>query len=115
MRLTTTLNPEQQPINEFVEVGTIICQRYAILTTPCIDYVAWERIDNILYACSTITHHDTYGWLGDLTTRALTPELDALPAYSRERSEAVRAYFAGLQAQAEAAIVQAFPQDFAAS
>jgi len=51
-------------------------------------------------------------WLGDMTSRRLPAELDALPAGSDERIMAIHTYHCGLQRQAEQFIRDAFPQDF---
>lgn len=52
----------------------------------------------------------TCQWLGQIGTERLTPALEALPARSPERFEAVMAYFDRNHEQAYRYIVEAFPE-----
>lgn len=110
--ITKNINPTKEPISIYHDLGNgIIAHKYGILTTPIVCYAAYEP-SSLCGNHSSITHHETYGWLGDIATRRLTPELEALPAYSEERYQAVKAYCKAQEDQAEAYIRQAFPQDF---
>lgn len=72
-------------------------------------YSAWEPTED--HAHSTITTFEDYGpWYGRVATRRLTPELDALPAMSRERSEAVGRWHEAQYEEAYALILAAFPE-----
>ncbi len=111
--LTRNINPTQSYINDWVDLGGgLVAHRYGILTTSYVAYAVYRQTELSAHQYSSITHTDEYGWLGDITTKRLTPELDALPAWSKERSDAVGAYLDGLKHRAEALIRQAFPQDF---
>lgn len=117
LNLTRNINPTQTHINDWVDMGNgMIAHRYGILSTSLVDYDLYVQTETGLMPApgeySTITHDDEYGWMGSYTTKGLPPELDALPAYSEERSKAVRAYFKELEQVAEIYIRSAFPQDF---
>jgi hypothetical protein len=110
--LMKDINPNQDDVSEYVEMpGRRIAHRYGILTTSFIAYAVYEP-SSLFGAHSTIAHHDTYGWLGDMTTKQLSPELESLQPYSKERSDAVGEYLDALKEEAEAIIKSAFPGDF---
>jgi len=60
---------------------------------------AWEPTSGPMGGHSTITTFDGV-WYGQIGTRRLPADLDALPAYSDERSQAVRAWMAEEDAEA---------------
>lgn len=110
--LAQSLNPRYEHISDWVEVDEVIVNRYSVAATTCIDYTVWEKTRWNARTHTTITSQEPYGQLGDLTTRVLTPELEALPTRTRERSDAVQAFFRSLEQQAERYIRRAFPKDF---
>jgi hypothetical protein len=89
-------------------MNDFIIKRTPILTTTTVVYSAWERSAGICGQHSTVTSDDD-GWLGRVGTRALTPELAALPQ-GRERWDAVDAYHEEQYQAAYAAIVAAHPE-----
>lgn len=94
-------------INKQIE-GKIVT-RYNILGTREIVYAAYEPSD-IRGKHSTIETFDGFpGWYGRIGTRALTPELDALPALTAERWNEVKNYFADQAVEAQDLILKAFP------
>ena len=113
LHLTQNINPSQEAINEYVDLGGgLVAHRYGILTTSYVAYEVYRQTELSAHEYSTITHEPAYGWLGDITTKRLPAELDALPAWSKERSDAVGVYLDSLKRRAEALIRQAFPHDF---
>lgn len=110
-------------VNEWVSLGSgQWVHKYAILGTTVVCYEAYEPYahgfdaDGHYYRShSTITSRDDVaegGWLGDVTTRDLPPEIEALPGGSDERVRAVRAWYDANRAVARQMILAAFPQDF---
>ena len=113
-----SINPNHQDINEWKvldetnEQGNhYLAHRYNILTTSYVCYAVYEP-SALMGNHSSITHNDTYGWLGDVTTRRLPDALEALTPGSQERIKAVTTYLDGWKAFAESLIHAAFPQDF---
>ena len=104
-------------VNEWVQVGDKWVNKYAIIGTTITDYAVWEPYCHGYDANgkwfsthSTITHHDGVA-LGDITTRDLPPEVEAIP-YSDERVRRVRAWYAANKEEAAAIAREVFPQDF---
>lgn len=62
-------------------------------------YTAWERQDGVACGHSTITTIDGV-WFGRIGTRRLPAHLEALPAMTEERLEAVREWQRGEYAEA---------------
>lgn len=90
----------------------MIVQKVAIIGTSIRDYSAWELTSPVgasMFGHSNITTIDG-AWYGRVGTRRLTAELDALPAYTSERSAAVQCFHAAQYAEAYCAIVAAFPE-----
>lgn len=110
--ITRNINLTQEAINIYHDLGNgMYAHKYGILTTSFVCYNVYES-SSLFGNHSSITRHETYGYLADITTRRLPAELDALPAMSDERYQAVKAFHQELEAQAAAYIRQAFPQDF---
>lgn len=93
---------------------------YADYEKSPIVYSAWEPTTLMQhhslpsgFAHSTTTTIDGVpGWVGEVSTRCLSPELDALPSFSIERSNAVRAYHETNKEQEQQWIQEAFKEDF---
>lgn len=81
--------------------------RYNILTTIHVIYAVYEPGAN-WYTHSTL-HHDGSEYLGRLGTRTLPPDIDALPAMSDARIEAVREYHQMQYNLAYQVILTAYP------
>ena len=82
--------------HEVIETGrqTIVVSRVPILTTGIVVFTAWVP-SGLMANHSTITRFeeiDPNTWFGKIGTERLTAELDALPAYSDERMEAVKEF-----------------------
>lgn len=86
-----------------------------------VTYSAWVRTHDAGSEYSTFTSSGNFAlpqagegqrvtWYGLVTTRRLTPELDALPARSDARLAAVQAYHEALRQEAYAAILAAYPE-----
>lgn len=74
------------------ESGDMVVSRYSILTTTRVCYRVYEP-GSFTRSHSTITHFDGLsGWYGELVTRELPPEIEALPA-GNARSEACHNYW----------------------
>jgi len=111
--IETRINPDQQDINDFVELGGgLIAHRYNIIATCSVGYEVYERSSYSGMTHSSFMGTKKRGVLGDITTRRLPAELDALPAYSEERYQAVKAWHRDLEDMAERCIRDAFPRDF---
>ena len=95
-------------VNKWIDLGNgIIVNFYSDMYLPNGEYEVWEVTDEPGYqGYSTFTDHNGFR-LGKYVTKELTPELDALPAWSDERSTAVQAFFARLEKEAQAYIQQA--------
>lgn len=110
LNLSTTTTPEHYPVDERKELDNgMIAHRYSICATLDVCYTVWVKLgpqDDY----QTYTYDDGQR-LGDLTTRRIGPEIDALPR-GNERSEAVQAHYRALEQQAEQIIRDAFPDDF---
>lgn len=87
-------------------MSKIIVEKTRIIGTKCDVYSAWE-VDHGDH--STIQHIDgvRYGRVG---TRRLPAELEALPARTQERSDAVRAFHAKQYQEAYLAIYEKHPE-----
>lgn len=106
------INPTMQHIDDYVPLENgMIAHRYNILGTTIVCYVVYES-SRPFGMHSSITHHRQYGWLGDIVTRPLPKDLDALTPRSLERATKVRAYYAAQELETERLIRQAFPDDF---
>lgn len=113
MTISANINTTQKYVRDIVSLGDgRFAVRYSIALSPWVDYVVWEP-SQLGGKHSTLTHLEgQQGWFGRMTTRGLTPALDALPAYSEERSKAVRAFFKDLEAEEERIIHSLWPNDF---
>lgn len=92
--------------------GTYIIRRYGILSTPFVQYEAWE----LHCGHSTAMHSDEHGRIGKLATRALPIEFDNLTLYpygSNRRLIALHDRRMKIQAEAHAAILAAYPDALA--
>jgi hypothetical protein len=112
--LSRNINPTQADISQWVELTETnewedhyIAHRYNILTTPFVGYAVYEPMRNH----SSMTTHEGK-WLGDVTTRRLPDELEALKPYSKERSDAVTTYFECVKKFAERIVKDTWPEDF---
>lgn len=91
------------------ESGDMVVSRYSILTTTRVCYRVYEP-GSFTRSHSTITHFDGLsGWYGELVTRELPPEIEALPA-GNARSEACHNYWHALELIAHAIILKAYPE-----
>lgn len=104
------------------ETRTLPCgakvKRYQIATTALVIYAAYEptgpRLGGDGRVLTPWSHHsvtridDVY--FGHVGTADLPDELNALPGLSRERSDAVGAWYKSEWARAHALILQAFPE-----
>lgn len=86
-----------------------IVTRTRILGTSIHVYAVWEESRGNQH--STITYTCTeFSPAGRIGTRRLPAALDALPALTDERIDAVTAWHAAQYAEAYAAILQAYPE-----
>lgn len=85
--------------------GTTVT-RMQIIDTGSTVYEAWE--DDSAGNHSTVMTIDGRR-MGKVATRSLTPELDALPARSQERWDAVKAFHVSLYTEAYVEICKAYP------
>lgn len=88
--------------------------RYNICTTPFWIYEAWERIPSVMDNHSSVTSirredGEFLGWAGQIGTRPLPPEINAIPV-GEERFAACNAYRQAQYEEAHALICQAFPE-----
>lgn len=114
LNIERNINPSQQHVSEYIEMpGGLIAHRYSICATSAIGYEVYERAASPSGSHSTFARTKEHGWLGDITTRRLPSKLDALPTWSDERSQAVKAWYRDLEQTADQCIRSAFPQDFA--
>jgi hypothetical protein len=105
--------------NETRRIGDFRIHRYNIIGTNLWVYDVYEptaapRIGNG-FGHSTFTSNNMFSeskhaWFGKLGTRRLTPELDALPAMSAARSEAVQKFHNDQYDEAYRLIMEAFPE-----
>lgn len=79
--------------------------RYGITGTDLTVYTVWEP-----YAQHGTSYRLDEANVGRVGTRRLPADLEALTAYSSERSKAVGAWYAAQYDEAYAAIVTAFPE-----
>lgn len=94
--------------NATVTIGAVKVRRIQIIGTGMFVYKAYEPT-TLSGPHSSVTTFDGV-WFGDIATRTPTPELQALPAMSQERYEAVGAWYTKNRAEACALILQAFPE-----
>lgn len=94
--------------NATVTIGVVKVRRIQIIGTGMFVYKAYEPT-TLHGPHSGIT---SFGgeWYGDIATRTPTPELQALPAMSTERYEAIGEWYRQNRAEACAIILQAFPE-----
>lgn len=84
--------------------------RTQIIGTGFIFYTAWEQTKN---DHSSITSEEVEGkvvWWGEIKTRRLPAELDALPAMTEERLKAVQAWRETKYQESYRLILLAFPE-----
>jgi hypothetical protein len=74
----------------------------------CYSYSAWEPAT--LFSHSTIRHDPNGACWGQLGTRQIPAEVEAMKGGSDERAEACRAWRKAQHELADAAIVEAFPE-----
>lgn len=101
--------PRQITINS----KSYIVQATHILGTCSIVLSAWEAMKFKSYSHSTITTFEIDGkaqWYGKVSTRNISDELNALPAYTEERYQAVKAHYAELNRESEMVIKATFPE-----
>jgi hypothetical protein len=116
---TTGKIAKGQHVSEWVPLeGGRWVHKYSILGTSFVDYVVWEPCrneyrDGGAHTHNTITFHDGEA-LGDVCTRDLPAELEALRPSSDERIRAVSAWYRANEDEARAIVLAAFPADFAA-
>lgn len=100
-------------MNEQRQANGLTVEKYNIIGTAVWVYGAWEPSEcpgnGLMHGHSTVQYTET-GVIGQVGTRRLTPELDALKPYSQERLDAVRSYHEAQYAEAHAAILAAFPE-----
>lgn len=115
--LMRSVNPTKADCDEWVELPDgKVAHRYNILTTTYVCYAVYEP-SSLMGNHSTITSTEKHGWLGDITTRRLPPELDALPGWRpgywpEDRIAQVTAWQREQDAEAEAIIRAIWPKDF---
>lgn len=103
----TTKRPTYANINETRDLPSgITVQRYRIIGTPMVDYVAMEPLAGHSTICSL---HDGRR-LGKITTRPLPIALAGMKPGSKDRAELVRGFYDASYAESYAAIVEAFPE-----
>jgi hypothetical protein len=86
----------------------IIVERYRIIGTSHFEYRALRPCPGYQgYHSFTTIDGVTCGYVG---AENLPDDLEALPAYSQERRQAVEAWQAAKYAEAHAAILEAFPE-----
>jgi hypothetical protein len=109
--MTTTTDPAIQVRDgDHVMVDGHLVWRFRILGTTTWVHQAWAPVAGLFGApYSTLTHAEDRWW-GKLGSERLTPELDALPALSAERSRAVRAWQDARFEAAYPLIVRAFAE-----
>jgi hypothetical protein len=91
--------------NAVKTVGTFIVTRTRLIGTRIFMYTAYEA-----YAGHLTFMHIADVQLGRVASREISREMDQLPAYSEERSTAVRSFFARNKHVAYGAIIEAFPE-----
>lgn len=117
--MTRYNNISRQDMNEVRIVvdgdATFYVYRFDVCSSPIVDYVVLEK----MASCVSSTHSSFYtsiegmeGYFGELDSRRLPADLEALKPMSQERSERVEAWQNALEAQAQAYVLQAFPEDF---
>lgn len=88
----------------------IIAERYRIIGTDQFEYRALRPTANGQYRGYSSFSRAGDVLCGEVGTELLPEDLDALPAYSQERLQAVTAWQAARYAEAHAAILEAFPE-----
>lgn len=94
--------------------GNIAINKYQDRYLRVPDYIVWvaSPVNGFPFDdYQTVSSDGPLGFVGQLTTRRLPEEFNALPV-GKERSLKVRAFFASLEQEAETYIQRAFPLDF---
>ncbi len=97
--------------NKTVQVGDKVVKRVNIIGTQMYVYSAWER-SSYTGNHSSVTTIDGQCY-GEVPSRRPTPELEALPAMSRERYERVSRYQDRNQSEAYGLIREGFVESSA--
>jgi hypothetical protein len=95
-------------INEQKKVGDKIVDKFSVGGTNIIVYNAWEP-SGVFGEHSTITTFDGE-WYGRIGTKRLSPEVEKLPAGSKERIDAVGKAFEEQYEEAYRLIEEAYPE-----
>lgn len=91
-----------------IRTGDFLVHAYSIISTDSVVLDVWETTEGFkAHSCSRTS--EEYGRLGQLTSRALPPELDALP-FGPIRMARVEGYLDDLRDEAEKIIASAYPE-----
>lgn len=99
-------------INEWKAVGGVWVHRFNLIGTRAVVHQVYEPTGapGRSYTHGSITTGPDGTWLGRIGTGDLPADLDALPARSDERYDAVKAWQAAEYDRAYAAILAAYPE-----
>lgn len=90
-----------------------IVHKYSITGTAIVVYVALARTTNMVEYSSIHSNRNLWEeWLGDITTKRLPADIEALPHCTSTRLVAVRAFQQKQHELAEKYIREGYPQDF---
>ena len=82
---------------------------HGLIGTSYVMFKAYEP-SGIMGNHSTITHYDDDGWYGDISTRRLPEDIEALPKYSNERVEKVHEWQEKNYMESRKLIFEAYPE-----
>jgi hypothetical protein len=93
-------------VSDWRTVGSVYVHRYSILSTDCVVYAAYER----LAGHSSMTTHPALGvWIGEIHSRPLSANVDALPV-GPARFAACDAFRAANDVESYKAILAVYPE-----
>jgi len=101
-------------ISEWTMVGTLLVHRYSVAGTSTIVHAVYEP-SAVIWKHSSITHTDEHGWLGQLGSRPLPEDIDAIPVrvngtWNQTRFDTIDAWRAGLSFASYEAILAVYPE-----
>lgn len=113
--MNNTTKPGRNYANEWKQVGALHIHKYSIISTDRVIYAVFEA-SALMGRHGSLMSRDGFGWLGQIGSRSLPAEIDAIPVrvadgkWNQARFDAIGAWRAANDAEAYAAIEAAFPE-----
>jgi hypothetical protein len=105
---TTTETKKSRYVSEWKRIGDKLVHKYSIAGAAVLVFTVYEP-SSLCGMHSTKTSHEG-AWVGELCTRELPIEIEAMKPFSDERYQWAQTWRLSLEAECYALIVLAFPE-----